>query len=288
MSIPCFIPSKDRAGQCDLLLNSLEKNAPGLFEPWVLYIGSNNEFKKGYELLEDKWRGKGYHWFIPEIDSEKQFYYWLDLQQNVYNNEAIIGLFSDDCIFYRPDDIGEVRIRTMFDTYGKDKVFSFTYRLGTNITVKDYVLNEQNKYKPEVFDVWGKIYGWNYTNIPFWQMHGFTVGFDGYIYRAKDLLELSERKSFGRICFWEKMICEQFQQKGSSKHFMASPKHSSVFVQQINVSHEFPHRSNHTFNMSCEAINQMWLDGYEISLENMDFSGVNCCHGEYPITFRKR
>lgn len=277
--INCYIPSKDRAAQCDLLLRSLNQNAPGLFRPTVVYTYSSQKYKEGYDRLIDLWQDNVQ--FQYEYNPEGQFYSFLE--DNAKNND-LIGLFADDCIFYRPDSVGEARIRTAFDTYASDKLFSFTYRLGKNITVKDYVINEP-AIQPDEWHVWGKILAWDYTKIDFWQIFGFTVGFDGYIYRAQDLLDLSDHDSFNnRICFWEKMICTKFREKGSTKKFMACSEESCVYVSQINTTHEFLHRTNGMFNISTEEINNKWLDGCEISLESMDFSAVNCTHGEIKFS----
>lgn len=276
--IPCFIPSKDRASQLLLLLTSLEKNAPGTFFPHIMYKASDDRFEQGYDIVK-----KLYPHCVwkKEVSSEKDFYGFLGFYSNI-----LIGLFSDDCILFRPVGVKEHDIKSIFE---KEDVFSLTLRLGKNITVKDYVRNEP-AVLPQGYDNTRNIVHvvWDYTKIDFWQLHGFTVGFDGYIFRAQDLLDLSEKRSFSqdRICYWEQMICDQFQRKGSDRKMMASPYVSSVFVQQINVTHSLAHRSTRTFNMSLEHLNNELLAGREIDLSSMDFSGVNCTHGELKFDFK--
>jgi hypothetical protein len=280
MSIPCFIPSKDRAAQLLLLLDSLEKNAPGVFFPHIMYKASTENFEFGYEIVKKIYPNCVWK---REVSSEKDFYGFLEFYSNI-----LIGLFSDDCILFRPVGVRESDIRKIFQN---EDVFSATLRLGQNITIKDYVRNEAAVVPLEqdydhtrncVYIVW------DYTKIDFWQLHGFTVGFDGYIFRSQDLLDLSEKRSFSedRICYWEQMICDQFRRKGSTRNMMASPYVSSVFVEQINVTHGLAHRSTRKFNISLESLNNELLLGRCIDLSSMDFSGVNCTHGEIPFTFK--
>lgn len=279
--IPCYIPSKDRPAQCDLLLTSLEKNAPGLFYPHVYYTGSNEKFYRGYDLLKKKWSHK-----IPlilETDSDVQFYQWLNFGNWVLGKDSIIGLFADDCIFYKPTKHKENYLRSIFCN---DDLFTFTFRLGLNITVGDYVTNSPVNH-PKFIDSNDISFTWKYDQYDFWNIFGFTTGFDGYIFRSKDLLDLSEQKEFGNISKWENMICRQFLDKGSPRKSIYAPLHSEVFVQQINTTHNLGHRTTKQFNLTTEEINDKWLDGYSIDLDSMDFNDVNCTHGERSFNFIK-
>lgn len=289
MAIPCFVPSKDRPAQLLLLLESLEKNSRDLFRPTIMYKYSNQEFQQGYNIVKDQTKHFGYnnktdefnpypelHIYWSEEDkngtAEEIFYHFLSEHEN-----DVVCLFSDDCILYKPFTITEKGVKHLFEF---DDLFTFTLRLGTNITVQDYVHNTPIEKHPA--DLM-----WRWDEIPFRSAFGFVTGFDGYFFKAKDLLELSEKKSFGRICFWEKMLCEQFEAKPPKhKPLMACPKESKVFVQQINTSHEFGHNTNHTFNVSLKELNDKLLAGQKIDLESMDFSQVDCTHGEISWSYK--
>ena len=270
MSIPCFIPSKDRAAQLLLLLESLGKNAPGLFDPYVMWKASDQEFKDGYQIVRDK---KGMVW-NEEYNAEYQFYYFLEQAAAL---DEIICLFSDDSILYRPLIITQKGVEHLF-SFGD--LWTFALRIGQNVITQDYVHNTKVIPPEELM--------WRWEDRQFWDdAFGFAVGFDGYFYKAKDLLELSERKPFGRICTWEHMICKQFlANPPKHKPLMACPKESKVFVQQINTSHEFPHNTTHTFNVSLKELNDKLLAGEKIDLDSMDFSKVNCTHGEIAWSYK--
>lgn len=279
--ISIFIPSKDRPAQLLLLLESLEKNAPGMFYPFIMYNASNQFFANGYEVIKQNRAARKCLWVKEKDNAESLFYSFLEAEASL---GGLIGLFSDDCIFYRKADINEKQLNHMFKN---EDLFALTYRLGENIKIRDYV-EQKPAYIPFFFRIKNKLF-WNWEDCDFWDMFGFTVGFDGYIYRAKDLLSLSERSGFdNRICFWERMICRKFLEKKTTRKLMAAPIHSNVFVQQVNVTHEFGHRTNNTFHCSKEDLNQKILDGYKIDLDSMDFSQVNCTHGELSFIFKER
>ena len=280
MSINCFIPSMDRALQLNLLLDSLEKNIPGVFSPYVMYKSSTTDFDKGYQIVIDKWINRSDKIeFELEYNCVEQFYGFLES-----NKDKLVCLFSDDCIFYRQSRINENVLKNIFKN---ENLFSFTFRLGKNITVKNYVWHE-NMQLPDIYHLWGKVRAWDRTKLDFWQLHGFSVGFDGYVFRANDLLKLAEYKSFDKICLWEHMICRQFLEKGSPRNLMASPHNSEVFVQQINVVHGMPHNSTRRFNKTTKELNEVLLSGKEIDLDSMDFSNTNCTHGEIPWQYIER
>lgn len=274
MSINCFVPSKDRAAQLLLLLESFDKNCPGLFSPTIMFAASTQEFLKGYNLLSNQYGSRMYF----EYDCREQFYKFLKS-----NRGKVVALFSDDCIFYRDVDLYEEDIQTAFKN---ENLFTFTFRLGKNVIIKDYILQDKGIIPPVINE--DLCLYWDYTQVDFWQLWGFPVGFDGYLFRADDLLSLSEEDYFPRICEWEHMICKKFLAKGSNRKLMACPKKSSVFVQNINVSHEFPFRTTHTFNASLKQLNDIFLENYQIDLNSMSFDSVNCTHGEIPFEFKER
>jgi hypothetical protein len=278
--IPTFIPSKDRPAQLLLLLESLAQNSPNTFSPRIMYKASNDDYRFGYEIVKSNKAAKDCVW-VEEKDGEEEFYQFLE--ENAAKDE-LVCLFADDCIFYRKNFMKVVDIRNMMNG---GSIFSFSFRLGQNISIADYVTNRPCQH-PEHIGLTPYYMFWDYTKINFWDMFGFTVGFDGYVYRAKDLLELSDRSGFGgRICTWEHMICRKFLDKGSIRKSMASPIRSCVFVQQINVTHEYTHRTNNTFHASKQELNKQLLNGYKIDLSSINFEGVNCTHGELSFEFAK-
>ena len=267
--IPIFIPSKDRAAQLDLLLRSLLKNADNIFVPYVMYTFSNDRYKDGYSKVIEKHS----NWvnFIKETNAEEHFYGFLR------SNTGQVGLFTDDCIFYRPANFTESDI---FNFLSYKYVWGFHARLGLNITIVDYIKNTKCP-QPNFIYQDANFLCWDYRFYDKFQSYfAFPTPFDGSFYNSVDLLNLANNGSFGRILFWERMICQNGRQELMNKNLVVSPTTSCVIAQQVNSSHEFGHYTNHSFNASLELLNNNFLNGNVIDLDSMDFTNVNSAHGE--------
>ena len=93
--ISAIVFSKDRAAQLDLLLRSINKNCPHFFEVCVLYTYSNEEFKQGYSLIQDKYPSHDrYHW-VDQTDFQK------DLENLVDRSKQILVFLTDDDHVYK-------------------------------------------------------------------------------------------------------------------------------------------------------------------------------------------
>lgn len=275
MSVNIFIPSKDRACQLHILLESLQCNAPGLFKSTVLYKASNNVFRDGYNKLMERF--PNVRWTY-EYDSTKQFYHFL-------RENEIVGLFADDCIFYRKTDIEEYKIRHYLNELF---LWSFSFRHGQNVSVNDYISGRLNKLPKEYFIEDGFLQ-WNYregfSNL--WESSfSFALGFDGCFYRSDNLLFLTEGNDFGGITNWENFICHNGRFDLVEDDWMVSPQFSCVFAQQINNTHERSLTSK-GYRRNLKELNDLYLDDYVIDLDSMDFSNVSSTHDEIPFAMRK-
>ena len=275
--IKIFIASKDRACQLDLLLMSIELNAPGMFEPTVFYTHSNGEYGLGYLKLIDKYKDKCN--FILENNNAKDTLYDFFRTAN-----DIVGLFTDDCVFYRKANFAEEDIRWFL---GKKSVWSFNLRLGLNINVVDYVRGKSCPH-PVFITCGDKFITWDYRfEDKFNSYFAFPTPFDGCFYNSGDLLSLADGGHFDRIIFWERLICHNGRQQQIDKNIIVAPVQSNVFAQQINSSHEYGHYTNNTFNISLDTLNKEFLNDKIIDINSMDFSNVNSCHMEIPFNFKE-
>ena len=272
--IPIFIPSMDRAAQLLLLLRSLDKNAKGLFFPYIMYRYTNKEFSKGYSLVKKIYPNVSWQ---EEEDCRKHLY-------EFYERNKIIGLFSDDCVFYRKTDLSE---REIIKILSDEKIWSFQFRLGLNIDVRDYVVN-QKAILPEHLLKYDKYILWNYREIDRLETWGFESSFDGCLFRTANVIWLANNGSFNKICLYETMITNNGRRDlpyALNKPFMTAPLQSCVFAQQINVTHNYGHRTNNKFNMDKKYLNDKLLMGTEIDLESLSLD-IRSTHDEIPFTFK--
>lgn len=278
--IPIFIPSKDRAAQLDLLLRSLGKNAPGLFSPTILYTHSNDEFAAGYQKLRAKY--SDLKWLL-EYDACDQFYRFLSNE-----DDNVVGLFTDDSIFYRKTNFNEFVIEDIFEN--KD-IWSLHFRLGENINTSDYINDKKISLPPNMVRVVTDDYNnttyleWNYRQAgdKFESYFAFPTPFDGSLYRASDLLDLAGGQQFEKMILWEAMICQNGRQQNLFPSKLIAPELSEVVCMQWNSSHNYGFRTSGAVNHSLKDLNDRFLDDYIIDIDSMDFSNVNCCHQEIPF-----
>ena len=72
--IQAIVFSCDRAAQLDLLLRSIERNAPGVFDLTITYNASNNDFLAGYDALQRERPGR---WMYQWEYGTDVFKWWL-------------------------------------------------------------------------------------------------------------------------------------------------------------------------------------------------------------------
>jgi hypothetical protein len=115
--INVIIFTKDRAAQLDALLSSIQKNASWLWPPTILYAASNEDFERGYRLIEDKYNIK-LIWQLPLKEK---------VLEAIDPSVSLTTWLVDDDIFYRTfDEITEVPYNTTFSPrLGKNSTYSY-------------------------------------------------------------------------------------------------------------------------------------------------------------------
>ncbi len=282
MSINLFCPSRDRACQLQCMLSSLNKNAPNLFIPHVMYTYSNDNFKAGYEKLKNS-IDKMTVVFQEEYNAYDQFTGFL----KNYKNHPVVCLITDDSIFYRPTVFTEEKIHEFLS---QDDVWAIHGRLGVNITITDYVTNKKLIQPQYQISESAKFIKWDYRYGPdkFDSYFAFPSPFDGSIYRANDLLNLLGDSSFAKIILYEHEICNNGNQQKIEKYNIIAPYLSEVVSMQYNSAHSYGFRSNGNMNVSLDELNKRYLMGEIIDFDNMCFDNVNCAHGEIKFSFIKK
>jgi len=83
--------SKDRACQLDLLLRSIKDNFQELKNAKILYLGTNKEFEKGYEIIKP---------LYPEFEWIKETNFVVDVLKLFYSfkKEFIVNFVDDEIV----------------------------------------------------------------------------------------------------------------------------------------------------------------------------------------------
>lgn len=277
-----FVPSKDRASQLHCLVESVRQNLPNVdLDIHVLYTTSRKEFSYGYDKFIE---------LNPSVTMEYEACFESDFNEYLkHAGSELVMLLTDDCVFYRKDLADE----WMIDQLMKEKVWCFSYRLGLNTTTQWYRTGSQQNHLSilgyeEIQSGGEKYIGWNWKIRPAFENYGYMVSWDASIYRASDLLELSNKFSFYNPRTFEDKATKVTEYRNQNpRKYMFSPALSSVFVNTINNVQEESPPFGEKYTMSPEELNKRYLDGEVIDVATFDGLQMSGSHDEIPLKFRK-
>lgn len=122
--INAIVFSKDRPAQLSLFLESVNKNAPGVFDLNVIVSHTSEEFDKGYGKVIHNPEFSGAKFFFEESEIKEQIMRLLDVE-NKYS-----CFFLDDDLIYREVKLADISTQMELD----DDIACFSLRLGENTT----------------------------------------------------------------------------------------------------------------------------------------------------------
>lgn len=270
--INAIVFTNDRAAQLSLFLDSVLKNAPGVFDLNVIVSYSSEEFQKGYEKVIEDYRYGDVNFVNREGDFKAQV---LDLLKS---GSEYSCFFLDDDIIYRPISYDDIDSQISSD----DDVVCFSLRLGDN-TTKCYTLGAENVLHDIRYD--GEFMKWD------WSLHyldfGYPFAMDGHIFREKDIYKLVRKSQFTGV---EEMEMALFDfAETFPRNMMTSYKHSALVgipigrVQEsIDNEMTMALKDSLAIKMRTE-MNVSFLAGDFINLESIDTSSINGCHQELSL-----
>ncbi len=278
--IRILIPSLDRAAQLELLLRSLRENFLDHenLHFVILYKSSTPEFAAGYEKLKTAATPLRVTWWA-EKNFEQQVKNFLH-----GNRGEIVGLLVDDCIFYRPfyGSVSEIPI------WLDDDTFCFSLRLGLNTTTQYYATGEQQQPLYTLgFDKFPNGFiRWNWKARPAHSNYGYIFSLDGHFYRADDLYHLTSDLTFHNPRAWESHIANSLAARNSVKRkYFVADQVGHILVNSVNCVSKEKIPSGLLHSYTPEFLNDQYLKGQLICLEN-DYESVDSgCHCELPIHF---
>lgn len=269
ININSIVFSKDRASQLHLLLSSLYKNAPGIFNINVLYTSSNEEFERGYEKLKEICKEN--FWNVNFIKESNNF------------KEDVISLFKSEhkyTTFFTDDDVlfGAIDYKTIENSLSQEDIFCFSLRLGTNTTFC-YTMNVPNQIVVSKETETTVAWDWQKS----WYDFGYPLSVDGHIFRTKEIAKLSKPLNFKSPNTYEGslQIYETFP-----RHLMESYKHSKLVGVPVNiVNNSHPNLNGQKYKFNTKDLNDNFLNGIFIKLELMNFSNIIGAHQEIEYKF---
>jgi len=287
--ITCIIFSKDRACQLDLLLRSIYSNLKSERELIVVYKASNDRFQAAYDKLQSE---------HPRVELIQESLFKTDLIGVVNRSQKYICLFTDDTILYKESVLEEEEINTLFMKY---HVTCISLRLGKNTIIQD-PYQGQHADMPIMpvgfkdFMVWDTNDIKNYSErregnnmLREYRSCNFTmmVSLDGHIYERKLL-----RSILPYLEYYNPNTLETAMAKSPITCYpsrkMACFNQSRLVNNPINIVQEtYSNRSGESFGFTVADLNEEYLNGYVIDIDDIDFSNIEGCHQEMEIKLKK-
>ena len=278
MKTSMIISSYNRPMQLNLLLRSCQDHWPDCGEIIIIWKADNDDFKKGYGKLINKYKGKWSSFINENEDSYKKNL--LFAIRDVQNDYILMN--SDDNVF-----INEVNFKD-HESFHNDCV-AFSLRLGDNI---NYCLPAKLEIKkPKLyfgFEKYNIIKNgyicWDWTKCDRRGAYGYPQPYDSNIYCKQWLIDLIKDGNFNNPWSLENWMN---QHRDNSKPFMVAFKESKLISIQANTTGQNDNPNMKGNGQSLELLNKKWLDGYRIKTEGIYGMNVKQCHVFYQYEFEK-
>jgi hypothetical protein len=272
--IPAIVFSKNRPCQLDALLTSLERNAPGVFDRHILWHADTADFERGYKACIRRNLGLRCPLWRRDTDFRQDVLHWLP-------ETGPVIFFTDDSVLYRP-------MPPLPSVFGGD-LGAYSLRLGRNTTRCFPHDREQNVPVNFIYvrdDDDGAVWEWRVADGDF----GYPASLDGHLLLAQDVRRMVGDWPFTNPNMLEDLMAGQAYQ--NLRPCMASFGKSCL----VGIPHNrvaCTHMTNRTtvvnasYPSSPEALNEMFLNGYRIDIDAMDWSRVDGAHADIPLVLTK-
>lgn len=257
--------SKNRAMQLELFIRSFNKYVKNHNDYIIniLYTFTDDNFKKGYDKLINM-----KHTNVNYI-KEKSFR--IDLINLIMINNKYTVFFVDDIIFKNHIDFYDDQM----NIFKKDKnILCRSLRLHPNLTYC-YAMGIDIKNQPHFYD----------NNIFYWKNqqgdYGYPMSVDGHIFRTDDILPIIKKIPFNNPNSFEGyMVINSLKLPKMICYVNSIVVNNPCNIVQTN-------NPNFHGNEDINDLNNNFLNGYIISLDNIDGLKNISCHQEIKIILEK-
>jgi hypothetical protein len=274
--ITAIIFSRDRAAQLHLLLESIRRNATGIFDIHINYKFSHVDYNDAYSLLSHIDLGKKY---------PANWVYRINLKQDILNilknsSREFVCFLTDDSVIYRDISSKYSSIISPFDK----NVCCFSLRLGLNTTTQ-YTFHTTQPPLQNYIEFNDDIISWDWRYHPPYQDYGYPMSIDGHIFRIADMIRYIEQIDFDNPNDLEGALGNL---RNQLQPRMVSFKQSALVGIPVNrVQNMVPNLFGIYHGVPAEELNKQFLAGKCIDLDGIDFSNVYGAHQEFPFKFKK-
>jgi len=272
--ITFIVLSYNRPCQLDAAISSMKK----FFVNWqnhnivVLYRSTNDKFKQGYELVKQR------HNDLIYVE-ENNFRINMDFILNTYKTDYLVMMCDDD-IWKEPFNTEDHDFQ--FFDLNKDKgICCFSLRMHPRIS-KCYTAGNIDTHPPKQF-LHENPYVWQWTNEELKGDWNYPNSVDCHIFVYDDMYNLLMRRDIVSVSHIEVIISQLAPR--SMKPFMACSNKSAIFNIPLNAVQEICRNIN--MGITIDYLNEKYLEGYIIDIDNyVGFDNISP-HQELPITLKR-
>lgn len=267
--ISSIIFTKNRPMQLDLLLRSIQDNFKELDDIYILYKSTDDKFEEGYRKLISKYPAK----WIKETNFKQDTINILKLISNYY----CIIFADDECIVH---DYSVKDCLSLFK-YLKD-LHSISLKHHTSIS---YTYTANIYSEPPEFQKYNYLYVWNWKEYPNPNAeYGYPSSINSTIYTKifleyfantlyyNNLNDLEGQLNLNRNMFRSKIACFE------------KPKTICIANNLVQTGGN-RHSEDKTY--LPENLNEIFLNGFQISTKNLYDKYYNSVTLEVPYIFEK-
>lgn len=258
--------SKNRGMQLELFLRSMKFYFKEFSQHKIniLYNYTNEEFKKGYEKLFKIHNDENIN-YIKETQTFKSHILNLLDIKNPYT-----VFFVDDVVFKNSFTLNskEFKLFTL-----KDEILALSLRLHPNLT---YCYPANIKMVPPHFE--------NNLSFKWYGLkgdYGYPMSLDGHFFRTNDIVSIAKILNFNNPNSFESML-SAFP---LNRLKMICYEESIIINNPINKVQNY--NNNIHGDIPAEFLNEKFLEGYIIDLDDFDGLKNISCHQEVEINLIK-
>jgi hypothetical protein len=256
--------SKDRACQLELFLRSMKYYFKEFYESKinVLYTYSNDSFKNGYDKLIEIHNDDNIN-YIKETTNFKNHVLMLLDPKKDYS-----VFFVDDIIFKNEFTLDSKQFK-LFTL--NDEILTLSLRLNNYL---DFCYAARFRMSPPPFEN-NNSFRWHGQRGDY----GYPMSLDGHFFRTSDILPLTRAIQFKNPNSYESILAGY----PLNRPKMICFEDSIIINNPINKVQDF--NNNHHGNISADFLNDKFLEGKIVDLE--DFKGIKntAVHQEIDVNF---
>jgi hypothetical protein len=198
-----------------------------------------------------------------------------------------ISFFTDDCIFYKPIEIGESRMKAIFDL---ESVSCLSLRLGLNIVKRQLANGEfASEYNPIIQRIDQDFVFARKTSTFYGSYWSYSLSVDGHVFRKRDIQKMVNELIHLKSLYKWKNTPNEFE-SAMQRFWTITPEGivsptTSVVINSPNnkVQETHNNRFGDSYNTEQKELLEIFKSGKRVDIDKLNIGKVQCPHTEINI-----